>query len=79
MISLKKSFIYKDLCYLMILWSVKLPDDIVIKAGDLVEKGQLIGHVGTTGYSTGCHLHFQAMVKNQSINPDVLYTLEWLH
>ena len=25
MISLKKSFIYKDLCYLMILWSVKLP------------------------------------------------------
>jgi murein DD-endopeptidase MepM/ murein hydrolase activator NlpD len=51
-------------------------DDIMIKAGDIVEKGQLIGHVGTTGYSTGCHLHFQAMVKNQSINPDVLYTLE---
>jgi hypothetical protein len=51
-------------------------DDIVIKAGDVVEKGQLIGHVGTTGYSTGCHLHFQAMVKNQSINPDVLYGLE---
>lgn len=25
MISLKKSFVYKDLCYLMILWSVKLP------------------------------------------------------
>ncbi len=51
-------------------------EDIVIKAGDIVEKGQLIGHVGTTGYSTGCHLHFQAMVKNQSINPDVLYRLE---
>ena len=31
MISLKKSFIYKDLCYLMILWSVKLPDCINIK------------------------------------------------
>ena len=51
-------------------------EDIVIEAGDLVAKGQLIGHVGTTGYSTGCHLHFQAMVKNQSINPDVLYRLE---
>ena len=51
-------------------------EDIIIKAGDLVEKGQLIGHVGTTGYSTGCHLHFQAMVKNQSINPEQLYTLE---
>ena len=51
-------------------------EDIVIEAGDIVAKGQLIGHVGTTGYSTGCHLHFQAMVKNQSINPDVLYRLE---
>ena len=28
MISLKKSFIYKDLCYLMILWSVKLPVEL---------------------------------------------------
>ena len=50
-------------------------NDLVVKAGDVVEKGQLIGHVGTTGYSTGCHLHFQAMVKNQSINPEELYTI----
>lgn len=49
--------------------------DIKVKAGDWVEKGQLIGHVGTTGYSTGCHLHFQAMIKNQPINPDFLYQL----
>lgn len=51
-------------------------NDLVVKAGDVVEKGQLIGHVGTTGYSTGCHLHFQAMIKNQSINPEVLYTFK---
>lgn len=51
-------------------------NDLVVKAGDVVEKGQLIGHVGTTGYSTGCHLHFQAMIKNQSINPEELYTLQ---
>ena len=31
MISLKKSFIYKDLCYLMILWSVKLPSNDICK------------------------------------------------
>ena len=31
MISLKKSFVYKDLCYLMSLWSVKLPDDVDIR------------------------------------------------
>ena len=31
MISLKKSFIYKDLCYLMILWSVKLPSETIYR------------------------------------------------
>ncbi len=50
-------------------------EDISINQGDMVEKGQLIGHVGTTGYSTGCHLHFQAMVKNQSFNPEFLYSI----
>lgn len=50
--------------------------DLSVKAGDVVQQGQVIGHVGTTGYSTGCHLHFQAMVKNQSINPAVLYQLD---
>ena len=32
MISLKKSFVYKDLCYLMSLWSVKLPADVLLIA-----------------------------------------------
>lgn len=49
-------------------------NDLNVSVGDIVEKGEIIGHVGTTGYSTGCHLHFQAMVKNQSINPEFLYT-----
>lgn len=49
--------------------------DLTISTGDLVEKGQLIGHVGTTGYSTGCHLHFQTQIRNQLINPDFLYQL----
>lgn len=50
--------------------------DLNVKVGDIVEKGDIIGHVGTTGYSTGCHLHFQSMVMNQSFNPESLYT--WL-
>jgi len=49
--------------------------DLSVEAGEVVSQGQVIGHVGTTGYSTGCHLHFQGMVKNQSINPEALYHL----
>lgn len=48
--------------------------DLNVEVGDIVEKGDIIGHVGTTGYSTGCHLHFQSMIKNQSFNPESLYS-----
>ncbi len=50
--------------------------NVTVKTGDLVDKGQLIGHVGTTGISTGCHLHFQAMVKTQAFNPNFLYQID---
>ena len=36
-----------------------------------VKKGQYIGDVGNTGWSEGCHLHFELWWKGMSVNPRV--------
>ncbi|MCD9197123.1 M23 family metallopeptidase [Aeromicrobium wangtongii] len=40
-----------------------------LRAGSRVERGQVIGYSGTTGYSTGCHLHFMVLVNGSTVNP----------
>lgn len=37
--------------------------------GDVVKRGDVIGYVGSTGYSTGCHLHFMVLVDGHTTNP----------
>ena len=44
-------------------------DALYVNAGEMVKKGDHIGDVGSTGYSTGAHLHFEMRIGNQAINP----------
>jgi murein DD-endopeptidase MepM/ murein hydrolase activator NlpD len=44
-----------------------------VSVGQVVERGEAIARVGSTGASTGCHLHFEVLVDGENVDP-----LGWL-
>jgi len=45
---------------------------IAVNEGQMVERGELIGTVGMTGYATGPHLHWEANIGHAPVNPEQL-------
>ncbi|MBI2246019.1 MAG: peptidoglycan DD-metalloendopeptidase family protein [Nocardioides sp.] len=44
-----------------------------VGVGDRVSQGEIVGYVGSTGWSTGCHLHFTVLVNGTAVDP-----MNWL-
>jgi murein DD-endopeptidase MepM/ murein hydrolase activator NlpD len=42
---------------------------MIVAPGSLVRQGQVIGYVGTSGLSTGAHLHYEVLRGGQAVNP----------
>lgn len=53
-------------------------DGIFVKKGQQVKAGQLIAAVGSTGYSTGPHLHFEVRIKNDTADASTVDPMKWL-
>jgi len=47
-----------------------------VKIGNVVKRGDVVGYIGSTGRSTGAHLHYEILVNGQLMNPLQLLTAQ---
>ena len=50
----------------------------IVKEGQLIDKGQKIGEVGSTGRVTGPHLHWTVYLNQVRINPEITIDEDYL-
>ena len=54
-------------------------NNIAVKVGDLVKKGQTMGSAGSTGMAGGVHVHFSMQIDGVQINPREWWDEHWIH
>ncbi len=55
----------------LVTWYAHMQPTYPVRAGDQVTKGQVIGYEGSTGHSTGAHLHWMVELNGTFVNPQL--------